>query len=91
MPRVYDDAARTARDAHLLQLYLAGYSYREMAAQPGVGLSLRGVVKAVRRQLAAVDPATASAAFAVAYPTACAGDSLGARALRRLGPLLVGD
>ncbi|OKH84642.1 hypothetical protein EB75_03745 [Mycobacterium sp. ST-F2] len=84
MPRLYDDAARAKRDAQLLQLYLAGHSYRAIAAQPGLGLSLRGVVKAVRRQLAGLDPATASAAFGAAYRRACAGDPLGAKAQRRL-------
>ncbi|BBZ17151.1 hypothetical protein [Mycolicibacterium gadium] len=88
MPRLYDDAARAARDAQLLRLYLAGHSYRAMAAQPGLGLSLRGVVKAVRRQLAAgVDPATATAVFAAAYRAACDGDLLGAQALRRVTAL----
>lgn len=68
VPRLYDDAARAARDALVLRLYLAGKSYRVIAAQPGVGLSLRGVVKAVRRQLAAGlgDDAVATA-FAAAY------------------------
>ncbi|WP_170981104.1 hypothetical protein [Mycolicibacterium sp. CR10] len=51
-----------------------------MAARPGGGLSVRGVVMAVRRQLAAGwDAATTSAAFAEAYRV-CAGDS---RALGR--------
>lgn len=57
MPRLYDDEARAARDAQLLRLYLAGHSDREMAAQPGLGVSPRGVVKAVRRQSATgLDP-----------------------------------
>lgn len=91
MPRLYDDAARAGRDAQLLRLYLAGHSYRAIAAQPGLALSLRGVVKAVRRQLAAgLDPDTASAAFAEAYTAACAGDRMGGRALRRITPLLEG-
>ncbi|MCG5431798.1 hypothetical protein LV457_05765 [Mycobacterium sp. MYCO198283] len=85
MPRLYDDAARAARDAQLLRLYLAGHSYRAMAAQPGLDLSLRGVVKAVRRQLAAgLDQAAVAAAFAAAYRAACAGDPRGARAVSRL-------
>ncbi|WP_458319584.1 hypothetical protein [Mycolicibacterium brisbanense] len=84
MSRLYDDAARAKRDAQLLQLYLAGHSYRAIAAQPGLGLSLRGVVKAVQRQLAGLDADTASAAFAAAYQAACDGDPLGVRAQRRL-------
>jgi hypothetical protein len=78
-------AEGAARDGQLLRLYLAGHSYRAIAAQPGLGLSLRGVVKAVRRQLAAgVDAAIVSAAFAAAYRAACDGGPLGVRALRRL-------
>ncbi|BBY91323.1 hypothetical protein MGALJ_09920 [Mycobacterium gallinarum] len=86
MPRVYDGAARAARDAQLLRLYLEGHSYRAIAAQPGLSLSLRGVVKAVQRQLAAgLHQDTVAAAFAAAYQAACDGDALGVRALRRLG------
>lgn len=91
MPRLYDDAARAKRDAQLLRLYLEGHSYRAIAAQPGLGLSLRGVVKAVRRQLAAgVEPALVAAAFAEAYTAACASNRMGGQALRRITPLLDG-
>jgi hypothetical protein len=77
------------RDEQVLGLYLAGHSYRAIAAQPGVRLSPAGVLKVVRRLLAAgVDAAVASAAFAAAYPAACEGDHLAISALRRFGRLL---
>jgi hypothetical protein len=83
VPRV-SDCQREARDALVLDLYLAGESLRAIGRHPAVGLSCRGVELAVKRGLAAMDVEDLEARVADAYQRACAGDERAGVQLRRL-------
>lgn len=55
MPRANRDM-RVTRDAWVLRLFLAGYSYREIGRHPKVWLSPKGVSDVVHRALREANP-----------------------------------
>lgn len=97
MPRV-STAERERRDALILQLFLAGQSFRSIGRHERVQLSCRGVELAVKRQLAAsaqrravlTDEAVAvhierlESLFGVAYGDALRGNMRASEQCRRL-------
>jgi hypothetical protein len=55
MPRLGVEE-RAVRDAHVMRMFLARASYREIARHPRVRLSLRGVELAIKRSMGANGP-----------------------------------